>query len=62
METIKGLCYANINGFKATVSEFARVPNTGELVECEIDGKETTLKVGQIIHRPKGNIIVTLSR
>lgn len=62
METIKGTCIANIKGFKATVFEFARVPNVGEMVECEMDGIETTLRISQIIHRPKGSVDVLLSR
>lgn len=50
METIKGRCKTNLDGYTMTVTEFYRVPMTGERVTCLYNGRETTLKVCDITH------------
>jgi hypothetical protein len=56
METIKGRCFTNLDDYETYVTEFYRVPNIGERVQCRRKGYTSSLKVCQIIHDFKDGI------
>jgi hypothetical protein len=50
MKTIKGHCITSVYGYEMIITEFYRIPKNGELVRCLYNGKNSTLRVFQIVH------------